>query len=335
MSEPAAPSRTRRLLIAAKVTVSLGLLGWLFTRMLARDGIDALTTRLGELDAGWLALAVALHFLAVLAGVSRWSLLLRAARIEMPFTFLLRSFLVGRFVGAFTPSTTGLDGWRLYEVGRASGAMGRSAAAIVVEKLVGLIAMAIVCAALVPLGGMELVGPVALYAAFALALGASVGLALLSSPRALDAIAARAPGRLKARAKKAAEALLESRLSGSQLARAVGLGVLSHVALSSVFLATAHAVGIDGSTMLLLATGNAIVIAVLLPVSIGGVGVREGVAVFLLAAAGVSSTDAVLVALLGYLTGQIPALLGGIASMQSSQKTVDPVALAAAEQTLS
>ncbi|MEQ9699442.1 MAG: hypothetical protein RLO54_16525, partial [Sandaracinaceae bacterium] len=40
-------------------------------------------------------------------------------------------------------------------------------------------------------------------------------------------------------------------------------------------------------------------------------GVREGVAVVLLATAGVSSTDAVLVALLGYLTGQVPALLGG------------------------
>ena len=61
----------------------------------------------------------------------------------------------------------------------------------------------------------------------------------------------------------------------------------------------------------MLVVGNAIVIAVLLPLSIGGVGVREGVAVVLLATAGVSSTDAVLVALLGYLTGQVPALLGG------------------------
>jgi hypothetical protein len=184
---------------------------------------------------------------------------------------------------------------------------------------------------------MELIGPTALYAAIALGLGASVGLALLSSPRALAAIATHAPGPLKARGKKAAEALHESRLSSPQLARAVALGVLSHVALSSVFLATAHAVGVDGSTLVLLATGNAIVIAVLVPVSIGGVGVREGVAVFLLAAAGVSATDAVLVALLGYLTGQVPALLGGLASMSSSsaRKTVDPVALQAAEQTLS
>lgn len=49
--------------------------------------------------------------------------------------------------------------------------------------------------------------------------------------------------------------------------------------------------------------------------SIGGVGVREGVAVALLVSAGdgsVTTTDAMLLALVGYLTGQAPALLGGI-----------------------
>jgi hypothetical protein len=77
-------------------------------------------------------------------------------------------------------------------------------------------------------------------------------------------------------------------------------------------MATAMALGVDVSAATLLVVGNAIVLAVLLPVSVGGVGVREGVAVMLLATAGVTSTEAVLVALLGYLTGQVPALFGGV-----------------------
>lgn len=315
----------KKLLLALKAAVSLGLLAWLGARMLERDGVEALGARLGGLDAGWLTLAVGLHFAAVVAGVARWRLLLRAARISMGFGFLLRSFLVGRFVGAFTPSTTGLDGWRLFEVGRASGAMGRSAAAIAAEKLVGLVGMALVCAALVPFGGLRLMGDDALWLAALLGGGAALGLWAMRAPAWVSALAARLPGGVHARVESGLTALRESRLTLGQSFRAVGLGVASHLALSAVFFATARAVGVDVDASILLVVGNAIVIAVLLPLSIGGVGVREGVAVVLLAGAGVGATDAVLVALLGYLTGQLPALLGG-AFMATSRAETTPSA---------
>src|SRR5688572_10586448 len=130
----------KRLVFALKALVSAGLCAWLVWQMLAREGVEELGARLANIDGWWIGGAIALHFTAVLAGTVRWRLLLRAARIEkLGLGWLLRSFLVGRFVGAFTPSTTGLDGWRLWEAGRASGSMARAAGAIVVEKLVGLI----------------------------------------------------------------------------------------------------------------------------------------------------------------------------------------------------
>jgi uncharacterized membrane protein YbhN (UPF0104 family) len=88
--------------------------------------------------------------------------------------------------------------------------------------------------------------------------------------------------------------------------------VLTHVLLSATFVASGYALGVSVGFLELLSVGNAIVLAVLLPVSIGGVGVREGTAVLLLSGAGVDTTDAVLLALLSYLTGQVPALLGGV-----------------------
>ena len=297
--------------IGAKAFVSASLLVWLGVRIVQRDGVGALAERLAGIDAGWLFLAIALHFGAVFAGVARWRLLLRAAGLDCAPGRLLRSFLVGRFVGAFTPSTTGLDGWRLYDIGREHSAMGKSAAVIVVEKLVGLIGMALVCAALVPFGGVELLGPGALCAAFLMASVAALGLFLIRRPDGLAWCAHKLPRRLRTIGGKVADALGTSRLGGPRLAQAIGLGVVSHVALSSVSVATAFAIGVDASPATLLLVGNAITLAVLLPVSIGGVGVREGVAVLLLATAGVSPADAVLVALLGYLTGQLPALLGG------------------------
>lgn len=326
--------RRRRVLVGIKVLTTVGLMAWLGARMIQRDGVEVLLDRLSSLHAGWLAFAVALHFLAVLAGVSRWRLLLRAADLELPFADLLRSFLVGRFVGAFTPSTTGLDGWRLYDVGRATGAMGRSAAVIVVEKLVGLLGMALVCAALVPFGGVELMGSSAIGASLGLAACAALGLFLMRRPRGLAALASRLPKRLRVSGDKVIDALAKSHLDRGQLLGAVGRGVVSHLALSSVFLATALAVGVDAPWTTVMVVGNAIVLAVLLPVSIGGVGVREGVAVLLLAGAGVSSTDAVLIALLGYLTGQVPALLGGLA-MMGSRQTHPQLGVRPAESTVS
>src|SRR5690242_3562671 len=106
----------KRLLAGVKIAVSVGLSAWLVSQMLEREGIDELGARLARIDVRWIAFAIALHFGAVLAGTMRWRLLLRAARIEkLSLGWLLRSFLIGRFVGAFTPSTTGLDGWRLWE----------------------------------------------------------------------------------------------------------------------------------------------------------------------------------------------------------------------------
>ncbi len=314
-----------------KIVVSAGLLGWLLARMVQREGVGALSERLHELDARWLLFAVLLHGVAVFAGVLRWRSLLGAAGVELPLGWLARSFLVGRFVGAFTPSTAGLDGWRIWDAGTASGAMGKSAAAVVVEKLVGLIGMALVCAALVPFGGAALLGPGAIALALLLAAGAAVGLAAIHRPALLARLAARLPRALSGRAAKAIEALASTRLDGRRLASTVLLGVASHLALSAVFFATAGALDLSVGAFTLLAVGNAIVIAVLLPVSVGGVGVREGVAVVLLASAGVASSDAVLVALLGYLTGQVPALFGGL--LFALRRAERPPALA--EQTLS
>jgi uncharacterized membrane protein YbhN (UPF0104 family) len=215
----------RRWLPWIKALVSAGLLGALVVRMVQRDGIDRLLERLASLEYGWLAVAVALHFVAVFAGVARWSALLDAAGLTLAFPRLLRSFLIGRFVGAFTPSTAGLDGWRLYDVGRAHGAMATSAAVIVVEKLVGLIGMALVCAALLPLGGLARVGPGAPVAAAAMGGAALIGLWAMRRPGWLGAIARRVPHpRARALGERLAGALGASRLDARRAAIAIGLG---------------------------------------------------------------------------------------------------------------
>ena len=326
---PAKRSLKMRVLVALKVLVTLSLLGFLVHQMWQRDGIDALVERLQQIEPIWVAGAIALHFGAVTAGVLRWRTLLASRGLSLPLSTLYRSFLVGRFIGAFTPSTTGLDGYRLWDVGRRTGEVVKSGAVILIEKLVGLIGMATVCVLLLPFGLMDRLGFAGVSMAIGMAGVALLGLLLLSSPTRTAWVATKLPKALSGRAEKLA-ASLAGGLSWSSLGLALLMGITSHACLSGTFAAAGLALQLDVSPLVLLAVGNAIVISVLLPISVGGVGVREGVAVALLVSSTVSTTDAVALAVLGYLTGQAPALLGGLLLTFSSDKDRPQPALAGA-----
>ena len=318
-----------RLLVALKLLVTLTLLGVLVHQMWQRDGIDALVARLRLLEPLWVGGAIALHFGAVTAGVLRWRTLLNARGITLPLTTLYRSFLIGRFFGAFTPSTTGLDGYRLWDVGRRTGEVVKSGAVILVEKLVGLVGMATVCLILLPFGLMERLGFAGIAAALGMAAVALLGLLLLSSETRTRRLAGMLPKALRGRGEKLATSL-SGGLSWSSLAATLLMGIASHACLSATFAASGLALQLQVSPLVLLAVGNAIVVSVLLPISLGGVGVREGVAVALLVSSSVTTTDAVALAVLGYLTGQAPALLGGILLTLSGNKDRPQPALAGA-----
>ncbi len=300
-------------LLGAKVAVTLLLLALLGRSIATREGMDELLARAEDVALAPMLAAVALHFVAALAGVLRWRILLAGRGIRLPMRVLVRSFLVGRFLGAFTPSTTGLDGYRLYDVARRTGDTAGSTATIAVEKLVGLVGMATVCLTLLPFGLAERLGVLAVLMALAMASVAGVGLFVMASPARARALVRFAPAPLRGRVDAIVSAVLGAGLSGATLGPAVLLGIVSHLALSATFAASGLAFGVGAPLGTMLAVGNAIVIAVLLPVSIGGVGVREGVAVALLAGAGIETSQAVLLALGSWLAGQVPALLGGLA----------------------
>lgn len=305
----------RRWLPVVKVTVSLGLLAWVVHAATSRDGVGALAERVRGLNPAWLLAAVGLQLLAVLAGVYRWRALLAAQELPLPLPWLVRTFLVGRFVGSFTPSTTGLDLYRTVEVARRTGERGRSAGVIIVEKLVGLLGLALITVALLGLCGTQLLGPGALFGAAGVASLCGVGLAVLRWPGCVRGVTVRLPRRARELLDRVVSAVATRRVGVSVLGRCLGLSFLGHLATSGVFVTTALALDLPADPLAVLVVGNAIVVATLLPLSIGGVGVREGVAVMMLATVGVGPTDAALVALLGYLSGQVPALIGGIVSL--------------------
>jgi arylsulfatase A-like enzyme len=82
--------------------------------------------------------AAGIKFLGILASMYRWKLLLSGQAIELPFRHIFGSFLIGRFIGTFLPSTAGLDGYKLYDAARFSGRTVEVTATTALEKVIGV-----------------------------------------------------------------------------------------------------------------------------------------------------------------------------------------------------
>lgn len=303
--------------------VTLCLLGGLVWLVARRDGFEGLGARLADLEPAWLVLALVAPLVAVAASVLRWRTLLRAEGVELPLRFLLGSFLRGRFIGVFTPSTLGLDVYRVMDASARAGRRATHARVVVLEKFYGLVALALVTLAVAPLGASRLLGAGGLWLAAALGAASLGGIALLVKP-------APVLRRLPAFVRRRAAVLLEGGgLRAGTLAGALAASVVTHLAASVVFVGTGMALGV-ASPFALLVCGNAIVLATLLPISVAGLGVREGTAAVLLAQVGVAPLDATLLALLGFLAIQPAALVGGLTMLtRREQPTVDASAAVA------
>jgi uncharacterized protein (TIRG00374 family) len=128
-------------------------------KMLPMDtetAIQAIFDYLPGIKAGtfwrFILLAVSIKLFGVLCSMLRWHYLLRGQGIHFPFYHIFGSFLIGRFIGTFLPSTIGLDGYKLYDASRFSRRTVECTAATVIEKVLGIVGLFITFLVALPFG---------------------------------------------------------------------------------------------------------------------------------------------------------------------------------------
>jgi uncharacterized membrane protein YbhN (UPF0104 family) len=89
----------------------------------------------------WFLAAMAVKLLGIFANVWRWQILLRGQGIDLRFGYLASTYFIGRYFGIVTPSTMGLDAWRLYETIRLTRRPVECATVLAVERVLGLVAL--------------------------------------------------------------------------------------------------------------------------------------------------------------------------------------------------
>jgi uncharacterized protein (TIRG00374 family) len=237
----------------------------------------------------------------------RWKLLLDGQDMHVPLRHLIGTFMIGRFIGTFTPSTVGLDGYRMYDIARHSRKIAPAVSVILVEKVIGFFVLSVLVLATLP-WGLAVLPPSTLAAVGALyAIPVLLSLVLLVKPSLIQRLLGlffRPGTALGRKVENAAAAVTTYEAHRDKLVRAVALGFPVHLFSIGIFLCTGYAIGAPISLTDMLFVGPLVITATVLPISLSGLGVREAAFIYLLAATGVSTGEAALLSLLGYLIGR-------------------------------
>jgi hypothetical protein len=101
----------------------------------------------------WFLFAMAIKLVGIFANVLRWQILLRGQGIELRFGYLSSTYFIGRYFGIVTPSTMGLDAWRLYETIRLTKRPVECTTVLAVERVLGLVGLFAVILLFMPFAG--------------------------------------------------------------------------------------------------------------------------------------------------------------------------------------
>ncbi len=306
-----------KLITALKVVVSLGLIAYLVSRV----GVDEVVEALRSASTNYLYLLVALvlYFGAISLGSLKWQILLRAQRIEVPLRELLSFTFVGLFFGNFLPTNVGGDLVRGYDLARHILLPAETAISVVVDRMLGLIAFVFVAVVMsflvVYTAGQAALWQVAVMAAAAL-LTLSGVFALMLSGRLRRLI-----GRLFHTSLLLRLAPLYDRLSSALSAYRRSYGALAVSFCISILVLS---IGSVVNYLISLSLGGGISLlhiflftplitfVLLIPISVGGIGLNQSAYVFFFNLVGVPEQKSLAISLLMQAIIIISSLPGGV-----------------------
>ncbi len=268
----------------------------------------------------WLAAALALYLVMILASAWRWNLLLAAQRISVSGWTLVSSFLVATFFNSFLPSNIGGDVIRIRDTTQPAGSIGRATAIVVIDRAMGLLGLLLVAAVSGSMAVIGMAGPALpvnlpwLWLAFVTATGAF--LILLLAPQTIltvlgyvrflnrDAIVTRVRKLVDMmRAFRAQPLALVSCFAGALVAQAV---------LVAFYVAIARSLEIPISPLHLAVVVPMSFVVQLLPVSVNGFGVREATFTYYFAALHLPIESALVLSVVGAGLVLLFSLSGGV-----------------------
>ncbi|RZU23580.1 uncharacterized membrane protein YbhN (UPF0104 family) [Streptomyces sp. BK239] len=265
--------------------------------LLWRMGTGVFLDGLRRIDAPALLAAVGIGVVTTVFSAWRWALVARGLRIRLPLGPAVADYYRSLFLNAALPGGILGDVHRAVRHGQSAGDVGRGVRAVVMERTAGQLALVVAGAGVL----LTLPSPVRAdvrHVVPLVALGVVGALAVLLAVR-MNSPARRRGGRIRAALAEAREGLL-SRRNGPGVALSSLVVLVGHIA---TFVVAARVAGSGASVLALLPLAVLALLAMGLPLNVGGWGPREGVTAWAFGAAGLGAGTGLSVAVVyGVLT---------------------------------
>jgi uncharacterized membrane protein YbhN (UPF0104 family) len=291
-----------------RVLISVGALGFLLWQI----GLGETLTVLRSADLRLLLVAFVLFLISLVIRAGRWAVLLWALELRVRFRRLVYLYFVGTFYNSFLPSGFGGDVARAVELTQDTpppAAVGT----VLVDRMTGLLVLLAMGLLALPFSIANL--PFWLvWLLIVVAGGGLVAGVLILEGRLLRRATAWLPDRLSL-AGSGTLGRIYAAVSGCgwrAIGQALAVSLIFNLINILINFLCGRAVGIDLSLGYFFVTAPLISISLMIPVSIGGIGVRDWVVVALFDPVGVSSNTAASMSLSLYAVSAAAGLVGGL-----------------------
>lgn len=302
------PSPLRRVFASRALRTHFGTVAGvlILTVLLWRMGTGVFLDGLRRIDVPTVLVALGIGAVTTVFSAWRWALVARGLRIRLPFGAAVADYYRALFLNAALPGGILGDVHRAVRHGQSAGDVGRGVRAVVLERTAGQLALAgagVTVLLVLPspvMGELRSLAPLVLLAA-AGALAVVLALRMNSSRP-------RPAGRLGKALAEAREGLL-SRRNGP------GVAVSSVVVLGgyvAMFVVAARVAGSGASVLSLLPIAMLALLAMAVPLNVGGWGPREGVTAWAFGAAGLGASTGLSVAVVYGVLSFVAALPGAV-----------------------
>jgi hypothetical protein len=309
-----------------RIALSLGLLVFLFSRIDVQNLLD----HIRDLNLGLYLLGVLLYFGFIACWSFRWRYIIKAAGEQVAFWKVFKTTLVGDFFGLFLPEAVGSDLARMYGLSRETGKGANTVSTVLLDRAIGLISLSLMAmVALLLHTEMVGYGEVAAVVIFLL-VGLAGGWFLFFNKSFMRRFrwVFKIPyiDRLEEGLTNLYRTLHTLHQHPGLIVNTLLISlVLQIVEVASVVL-IGLALGIETDVIHYFVFMPLIWVITTVPISIGGLGVRENAFVFFFTQVGVSRTPALALSLLYFSCRVISGLIGGLvflASMIERQRNPD------------
>jgi uncharacterized protein (TIRG00374 family) len=302
-----------RIRLVAKILVSLGLLVFLLVKI----SFSELVGLFESLDIGVIVGAMSVFLLSNIIGSLQWHLLLKSSGVQILFHKTIRVYFIGLFFNNFLPANIGGDAVKVYDVSKVGNSVYQVVAVTLLDRIIGIFSLCLLaCVAVLTFVKTPPIDNLWLY--FVIFVGCMTPVLGFYFVKPLGQILRWLVGTLRPLSwDKGGSSILD--YLGEFKARKPlilqlilisvviqSLRVFTHI-LVAISLGIAIAPTVIGLFFVFVPLLS---LAMIPPITINGLGIREGLGILLFSQAGIGQTDAFAIEFLTYVVSVSVSLLG-------------------------